>query len=181
MQCPYCGKQQSSVLESRLAEDNRAIRRRRVCEYCEKRFTTYERVEGVDLVVIKKNGVSESFNREKIRKGIVKATWKRPIAMSDIDELIDDVERKLRQRKSTKVKSWEIGNLVMNRLKKLDAVAFLLFASVYKDFQSFEDFEEEIVQLQAGEKSQKEEQKATKPTKNNAIKKTITPTRKART
>ena len=156
MQCPYCGKQQSSVLESRLAEDNRAIRRRRVCEYCEKRFTTYERVEGVDLVVIKKNGVSESFDREKIRKGIVKATWKRPIAMSDIDELIDDVERKLRQRKSTKVKSWEIGNLVMNRLKKLDAVAFLLFASVYKDFQSFEDFEEEISQLQEGEKAREE-------------------------
>lgn len=150
MQCPYCGKQQSSVLESRLAEDNRAIRRRRVCEFCEKRFTTYERVEGVDLVVTKKNGVSESFDREKIRKGIVKATWKRPIAMSDIDELIDDVERRLRQRKNTKVKSWEIGNLVMNRLRKLDAVAYLLFASVYKDFQSFEDFEEEISRLRTG-------------------------------
>jgi transcriptional repressor NrdR len=132
-----------------MTEDNRAIRRRRVCEQCGKRFTTYERVEGVDLVVIKKSGESESFNREKIRKGIVKATWKRPISMSDIDELIDDVERKLRQRTSTKVKSWEIGNLVMNRLRKLDAVAYLLFASVYKDFQSFEDFEEEIKKLQA--------------------------------
>jgi transcriptional repressor NrdR len=154
MQCPYCGKQQSSVLESRLAEENRAIRRRRVCEFCEKRFTTYERVEGVDLVVIKKNGQSESFNREKIRKGIIKATWKRPIAMSDIDDLIDEVERKLRQKDSTKVKSWEIGNLVMNRLRKLDAVAYLLFASVYKDFQSFEDFEEEVSRLRAGEDTQ---------------------------
>lgn len=144
MQCPYCGKQQSSVLESRLAEENRAIRRRRVCEHCEKRFTTYERVEGVDMTVMKKNGISEAFDREKIRKGIVKATWKRPLPMADIDELIDDVERKLRQRKSTKIKSWEIGNLVMNRLRKLDPVSYLLFASVYKDFKSFEDFEEEI-------------------------------------
>lgn len=156
MMCPYCGQQSSSVLESRLAEENQAIRRRRQCEQCGKRFTTYERVEGVDLTVIKKNGISEPFNREKIRKGIVKATWKRPISMADIDTLIDDVERKLRQRQSTKVKSWEIGNLVMNRLQKLDRVAYLLFASVYKDFQSFEDFAEEITRLQAGGKTQNE-------------------------
>ncbi len=154
--CPYCGQQSSSVLESRLAEENQAIRRRRQCEQCGKRFTTYERVEGVDLTVIKKNGTSEAFNREKIRKGIVKATWKRPISMADIDTLIDDVERKLRQRQSTKVKSWEIGNLVMNRLQKLDRVAYLLFASVYKDFQSFEDFAEEITRLQAGGKTPNE-------------------------
>jgi transcriptional repressor NrdR len=156
MICPYCGQQSSSVLESRLAEENQAIRRRRQCEQCGKRFTTYERVEGVDLTVIKKNGTSESFNREKIHKGIVKATWKRPISMSDIDTLIDDVERKLRQRQSTKIKSWEIGNLVMNRLQKLDRVAYLLFASVYKDFQSFEDFAEEITRLQAGGKTPNE-------------------------
>lgn len=156
MICPYCGQQSSSVLESRLAEENQAIRRRRQCEQCGKRFTTYERVEGVDLTVIKKNGASESFNREKIHKGIVKATWKRPISMADIDALIDDVERKLRQRQSTKIKSWEIGNLVMNRLQKLDRVAYLLFASVYKDFQSFEDFAEEITRLQAGGKTPNE-------------------------
>lgn len=156
MLCPYCGQQSSSVLESRLAEENQAIRRRRQCEQCGKRFTTYERVEGVDLTVIKKSGSSEPFNREKIHKGIVKATWKRPISMADIDGLIDDVERKLRQRQSTKIKSWEIGNLVMNRLQKLDRVAYLLFASVYKDFQSFEDFAEEITRLQAGGKTPNE-------------------------
>lgn len=156
MICPYCGQQSSSVLESRIAEENQAIRRRRQCEKCGKRFTTYERVEGVDLTVIKKNGTSEPFNREKIRKGIVKATWKRPISMSDIDTLIDDIERKLRQRQSTKIKSWEVGNLVMNRLQKLDRVAYLLFASVYKDFQSFEDFAGEITRLQAGGKTPNE-------------------------
>lgn len=144
MKCPYCGRQQSSVLESRLAEEGQAIRRRRTCEHCQKRFTTYERAEGVDLLIVKKNGQTEPFNREKIHKGITKATWKRPIAMSDIDQIIDDVEQQLRQRKSTKVKSWEVGNLVMDCLRLLDPVAYLLFASVYKDFQSFEDFEQEI-------------------------------------
>lgn len=147
MQCPYCGQQQSSVLESRLAEDNRVIRRRRECEHCGKRFTTYERVEGVDLTVVKKSGKSEAFDREKVRRGIAKATWKRPLPLSDIDLVIDEVERNLRQRSSTKVKTVEIGNLVMERLQLLDPVSYLLFASVYKDFQSFEDFEIEIDRL----------------------------------
>lgn len=148
MRCPYCQNPDTSVLESRLAEDNSAIRRRRVCDTCGKRFTTYERIEGVDLTVVKKDGNTELFDREKLRKGIVKATWKRPVSMSDIEELMDDVEKRLRLRTSTTIKSWEIGNMVMNRLKKLDRVAFLLFASVYKDFQSLEDFAGEIAKLQ---------------------------------
>jgi len=131
-----------------LTSDTESIRRRRTCDNCGKRFTTYERVEGVDLSVVKKNGAVETFDREKLRKGMVKATWKRPVSMSDIEELLDDVERRLRVRKTTKIKSWEIGNLVMNRLRKLDPVAYLLFASVYKDFQSLEDFEGEIIRLQ---------------------------------
>ncbi|MCD8484883.1 transcriptional regulator NrdR [Candidatus Woesebacteria bacterium] len=148
MRCPYCSHTATSVLESRLTSDAESIRRRRTCDNCGKRFTTYERVEGVDLSVVKKNGSTETFDREKLRKGIVKATWKRPVSMSDIEELLDDVERRLRVRKTTKIKSWEIGNLVMNRLKKLDPVAYLLFASVYKDFQSLDDFEGEITRLQ---------------------------------
>lgn len=148
MRCPYCQNGETSVLESRLASDMSAIRRRRSCDSCGKRFTTYERVEGVDLSVVKKNGEIEPFDREKLRKGLTKATWKRPVSMSEIEELLDDVERRLRLRSSTKIKTWEIGNLVMNRLRKLDPVAFLLFASVYKDFQSLEDFDQEIQRLQ---------------------------------
>ncbi len=140
-----------------MAEDNAAIRRRRVCDACGKRFTTYERIEGVDLTVVKKDGVTEPFDREKLRKGIVKATWKRPVSMADIDELMNDVEKRLRLRTSTTIKSWEIGNMVMNRLKKLDRVAFLLFASVYKDFQSLEDFAAEIDKLQREPKPNQEE------------------------
>jgi transcriptional repressor NrdR len=131
-----------------VAEDGAAIRRRRQCNKCGKRFTSYERIEGVDLLVTKKNGTSEPFDRDKLRKGIVKATWKRPVSMADIDELLSDVEKRLRLRETTNIKSWEIGNLVMNRLKKLDPVAFILFASVYKDFQSLDDFAQEIARLQ---------------------------------
>ena len=147
MKCPYCGKKNTSVVDSRDAEDTASIRRRRSCGECGKRFTTYERVEGIDLKVIKKDGTKEDFSREKLRRGIVKATWKRPVSMSEVDEMIDEVERRLRQRDACEVKSWEIGNLVINRLKKLDMLSYLLFASVYRDFESVEDFIAEINKL----------------------------------
>lgn len=147
MKCPYCGKKNTSVVDSREAEDQTTIRRRRNCGECGKRFTTYERVEGIDLKVIKKDGTKEDFSREKLRRGIVKATWKRPVSMSEVDEMIDEVERRLRQRDACEVKSWEIGNLVINRLKKLDMLSYLLFASVYRDFENVEDFIEEINKL----------------------------------
>lgn len=147
MKCPYCGKKNTSVIDSREAEDQTSIRRRRSCVECGKRFTTYERVEGIELKVIKKDGTREDFSREKLKRGIVKATWKRPVSMHEVDLLIDDVERRLRQREATEVKSWEIGNLVINRLKKLDPLSYLLFASVYRDFESVEDFIEEINKL----------------------------------
>jgi len=147
MKCPYCDKAETSVVDSREAEDQTSIRRRRSCSHCGKRFTTYERIEGIDLKVMKKDGTKENFSREKLKRGLTKATWKRPISMSDIDELIDGVERKLRQRKSSEVKSWEIGNLVINRLKKIDTLSYLLFASVYRDFDSIEDFREELDNL----------------------------------
>ena len=147
MQCPYCGSADTAVIDSRVAEEGGAIRRRRSCVACEKRFTTYERIEGIDLKIIKKDGSKEDFDRAKLRRGIVKATWKRPVSMAQIEELIDEIERKLRLKNSKEIKSWEVGNLVINRLKKLDPLAYLLFASVYRDFESLEDFKEEISKL----------------------------------
>lgn len=144
MKCPYCHHADSSVIDSREAEDQSSIRRRRECGHCGKRFTTYERIEGIDLKVIKKDGSREDYSRGKLKRGIVKATWKRPVSMSDIENLIDEVEAKLRLKESNEVKSWEIGNLVINRLKKLDPLSYLLFASVYRDFESLEDFADEI-------------------------------------
>ncbi len=148
MKCPYCGKTSTSVIDSREALDETSIRRRRNCDACGKRFTTYEHVEGVELKVIKKNGNREDFSREKLRRGIVKATWKRPVSLSVVEELIEEIERKLLQKEVCEVKSWEIGNLVINRLRKIDPLSYLLFASVYRDFESLEDFAKELAKLQ---------------------------------
>jgi len=147
MKCPYCSSSDTNVVDSRVVEEQTAIRRRRVCAKCEKRFTSYERVEGIELKVIKKDGSKEDFSREKLKRGIVKATWKRPVSMAEIDELIEMVEQRLRCKDSKEVKSWEIGNLVLNRLKKLDPLAYLLFASVYRDFTDLEDFKQEISKI----------------------------------
>lgn len=155
MKCPYCFHDNSSVVDSREVEDKGVIRRRRSCEKCEKRWTTYERVEGVDLWVIKKDGSKELFDREKLRRGVVKATWKRPVSMSDIEDLLDEVERKLRTRDTTDIKSWEIGNLVIKRLKKMDPLSYLLFASVYRDFNSLEDFVSEIQKIDVSQQDSK--------------------------
>lgn len=148
MKCPFCGRSESSVLESRVSDDEQSIRRRRECQVCQKRFTTYERTEGIDLTVIKKDGSREEFDREKIKKGLMKATWKRPVSIEQIDKLVEEVERMLRRRKRKEIKSWEIGKLVIARLQKLDPVGYLLFASVYHDFQDIADFKREIRQLE---------------------------------
>lgn len=147
MKCPYCASINHGVLESREAEEGASTRRRRECGKCRKRFTTYERVEGLDLKVLKKDGRVEGFDRDKIRRGLVKATWKRPVKVEQIEALIDEVERKLRLRESTTVKSWEVGDMVINRLKKIDPMGYLLFASVYRDFATIKDFEKEIQDL----------------------------------
>jgi transcriptional repressor NrdR len=149
MHCPYCTSNNLSVLESRVAEDGTSIRRRRECADCAKRFTTYERIEGLDLKVLKKDGSVEQFDREKIKRGIVKATWKRPVKMEDLELLIDEVEQSLRIQKTTTIKSWEIGELVIERLKMLDPLGYLLFASVYRDFSDVDDFRTEIDRLMA--------------------------------
>jgi transcriptional repressor NrdR len=151
MNCPYCFENNTIVIDSRDSEDGVVIRRRRQCESCKRRFTTYERVEGLDLKVVKKDGASEDFDREKIKRGLIKATWKRPVTLEQIEELINEVESKLRANGDKEVKSWQIGNLVINRLKKIDKLGYLLFATVYRDFDSVEDFRQEIEKIDEDE------------------------------
>jgi transcriptional repressor NrdR len=148
MKCPYCTNENTSVLESRVTADSSGMRRRRECSKCGKRFTTYERVGNIDLKVIKRDGRKEEFDRAKLEKGIVKACTKRAIDEEEIQKVIDEIEMKLLNRKSTLVKSTDIGKMVLSRLKKMDAVAYLRFASVYLDFGNIGDFVEIIKKLE---------------------------------
>ena len=147
MRCPYCGFNETKVLDSRESEDSDVTRRRRECEKCSKRFTTYERVEMLDLRVIKKNGNIEGFDRGKILKGVLKACEKRPIKMEKIEKLVDDIESELRKNETTEIPSKVIGELVMEKLKKLDKVAYVMFASVYKEFTDLKSFETELKKI----------------------------------
>lgn len=140
MKCPFCGKADSSVLESRSQDSGDAIRRRRECTKCGKRFTTVERVKGNVLWVIKKDGRREPFDREKIRRGIGRAVLKRPISPDTVEEIIDDIEREMLRKEDQELPSKMIGNSVLKRLKKIDKVAWLRFASVYLEFEDLKDF-----------------------------------------
>ncbi|MDZ7586720.1 MAG: transcriptional regulator NrdR [Patescibacteria group bacterium] len=142
MKCPFCEHEQSSVLESRDSEDSQVTRRRRQCEGCSKRFTTYERVEGPQLVVIKKDGGRENFDRDKIRRGINRACEKRPISTDLVEEILDKVEQEMLKKRNSEVSSRLIGNAVLRQLKKVDKVAYVRFASVYLDFENIENFSE---------------------------------------
>lgn len=145
MRCPYCGYDDTDVLETRDGEGS--TRRRRECCKCHKRFTTFERVENVDLIVIKKDGRRERFDREKLRRGIVKATEKRPVSADQIDAVVSEIEQELRNRDGVELSSRTVGNLVLKKLKKTDKVAYIRFASVYLDFESLQDFEKVIEKL----------------------------------
>ncbi len=147
MKCPYCTQENTDVIETRESEDLRVTRRRRVCPQCEKRFTTYERVETVPLTVIKKDIRRESFDREKLRRGIWRASGKTTIKAEDVDRIVDEVERELITGDSTEVPSKKIGMLVAKRLKKLDKIAYIRFASVFQRFVDIEDFEKEVKKL----------------------------------
>ncbi|UCH35000.1 MAG: transcriptional repressor NrdR [Armatimonadota bacterium] len=144
MTCPFCHSPESRVVDSRLAEDGAAIRRRRECESCGRRFNTYERPEEVPLFVIKKDGRREPYDRSKIMVGITKACEKRPVSREDIERLADEIERALRDQMATEVPAPQIGEMVMERLRQLDAVAYVRFASVYKEFRDVDSFLEEI-------------------------------------
>ncbi len=140
MKCPFCDNNESSVLESRDSEDETVTRRRRECNKCTKRFTTYERIEGPQLQVVKKDDKRESFDREKLRKGVVRACEKRPVSINKIEKIVDQVEQEMMRKKNGEVSSKLVGNAILKRLKKLDKVAYVRFASVYLDFDKIKDF-----------------------------------------
>ena len=147
MKCPYCGSKETEVVETRDSEDLETIRRRRACIKCEKRFTTYERVENVNLVVIKKDGKRQQFDRDKLRSGIIRSCEKTSVSMDDIEKIVTEVEMELRGADSVEVDSKKIGQMVSGKLKKLDKIAYIRFSSVFKRFVDIEDFEKEVKKL----------------------------------
>ncbi len=147
MKCPYCSSLESKVIDSRLAKEETSIRRRRECLDCKSRFTTYERVEEVELLVVKKGGVREPFDRSKIIAGMIKACEKRPISMEVIESFVSDYERELQERGEREVESSEIGERVINKLYEIDEVAYVRFASVYRSFKDVNQFMNELKEL----------------------------------
>ena len=149
MKCAYCGCTQSRVVDSRQNEDGTSIRRRRECENCGRRFTTYERIDLVPLMVIKKDQTREAFDVAKLRAGIIKSCEKRPVPLNSIDALVRDIEQTLNSQPESEITSANIGELVMEGLKKLDEVAYVRFASVYRQFKDIESFRDELNKLLA--------------------------------
>ena len=147
MKCPFCGFTDSKVIDSRPADDGATIRRRRECLDCQKRFTTYEIIERMPLVVIKRDGSRQSFDKLKIITGVLRSCEKRPVTMAQIETLADDIEQELRSSLESEVRSDQIGEMVMARLKDLDEVAYVRFASVYRQFKDINTFMEELTKL----------------------------------
>lgn len=144
MKCPFCGHENTRVIDSRPADENNSIRRRRVCDECEKRFTTYEKVETIPLIIIKKDNNIETYDRSKIEAGVLRACHKRPISAAQITQLVDEVETEIFNREEKEVPSAVIGELVMDKLKNLEAVAYVRFASVYREFKDINTFMDEL-------------------------------------
>lgn len=144
MKCPYCGHPDTRVIDSRPAEDNNAIRRRRSCDECGKRFTTYEKVETIPLIVIKKDNNREAFDRSKIEAGVLRACYKRPVSAEDIKRTVDEIELEVVNREEKEIPSNLIGEIVMDKLKLLDPVAYVRFASVYREFKDVNTFMDEL-------------------------------------
>ncbi len=147
MKCPYCSSDNTRVIDSRPAEDNNAIRRRRLCDDCGKRFTTYEKVETIPLIVIKKDDNREQYDRSKVEAGILRACHKRPVSAGQISQLVNMVEVDIFNREEKEISSSEIGEIVMNRLQELDPVAYVRFASVYREFKDVNTFMDEIKKI----------------------------------
>ncbi|MCR5634336.1 MAG: transcriptional regulator NrdR [Lachnospiraceae bacterium] len=147
MKCPFCGQDNTRVIDSRPAEDNNSIRRRRVCDECNKRFTTYEKVETIPLIVIKKDNNRETYNRKKIEDGVIVACHKRPVPAADITKLIDEVEAEIFSREEKEIPSSVIGEILMSKLHELDAVAYVRFASVYREFKDVNTFMDELKKM----------------------------------
>lgn len=144
MKCPFCGNSDTRVIDSRPAEDNNSIRRRRVCDECGKRFTTYEKVETIPLIIIKKDKNRETYDRAKLESGILRACHKRPVTAAQISNLVDEVETEIFSMEEKEIESGVIGELVMNKLKSIDPVAYVRFASVYREFKDVNTFMDEL-------------------------------------
>lgn len=147
MRCMYCGHMESKVVDSRAAEDGTAIRRRRECLNCGKRFTTYEKIENIPIVVIKKDRSRQSFDREKLQRGIMNACASRPVPMEAIDDILDTIESNIHNSLAREVSSEKIGEMVMDQLREIDEVSYVRFASVYKQFKDIETFKEELAKM----------------------------------
>lgn len=147
MKCPYCNFGESKVIDSRPTDEGQAIRRRRECIKCNKRFTTYEKIEDIQLVVIKKDGNRQSYNRNKLLNGIIRACEKRPVSMKEIEGIVDEIEKNLFNSMEKEITTGLIGQMVMNRLKDIDEVAYVRFASVYRQFKDINTFMDELKKL----------------------------------
>jgi transcriptional repressor NrdR len=147
MKCPYCSSENTRVIDSRPADDNNSIRRRRLCDVCGKRFTTYEKVETIPLIVVKKDNNREPYDRAKIEAGVLRACHKLPISVAEMNRLIDDVETEVFNREEKEIPSIVIGELIMDKLRDLNAVAYVRFASVYREFKDVETFMNELKKM----------------------------------
>ena len=147
MKCPFCGEENTRVIDSRPADDNSSIRRRRQCDLCSKRFTTYEKVEAIPLVVIKKDMMREPYDRSKIESGVFRSCHKRPISVDQINGLVDEVETAIFNLEEKEIQSSRIGSIVMEKLKNFDQVAYVRFASVYREFKDVNTFMDEIKKI----------------------------------
>lgn len=156
MRCPFCGKEDNRVIDSRPVEENNSIRRRRICDTCGRRFTTYEKVETIPLVVIKKDNNREPYDRSKIEGGILRACHKRPVSVNQIKHTVDEIEAEIFDREEKEISSREIGELVMEKVHDLDPVAYVRFASVYREFKDVETFMDElekVLKMENGKKA----------------------------
>ena len=147
MKCPFCNKENTRVIDSRPAEDNNAIRRRRICDVCSKRFTTYEKVETIPIIVIKKDNNREAYDRSKIEAAIIRSCHKRSVSVNQITKMIDEIETEIFNLEDKEIPSSVIGEIVMNKLKDYDSVAYVRFASVYREFKDVNTFMDEIKKL----------------------------------
>lgn len=149
MKCPFCGFSESKVIDSRPADEGASIRRRRECLSCQKRFTTYEMVESLPMVVVKKDGSRQSFDRRKVLGGMIRACEKRPVPLAQLERIADEIEQELQNSMEREISTETIGEQVMNRLKKVDEVAYVRFASVYRQFKDIDTFMSELNKLLA--------------------------------
>ena len=147
MKCPFCASEDTRVIDSRPADDNNSIRRRRLCDVCGKRFTTYEKVETIPLIIIKKDNNREQYDRSKIEAGVLRACHKRPISVNQISELVDAIETEIFSREEKEISSTIIGEIVMDKIKNLDSVAYVRFASVYREFKDVNTFMNELKKM----------------------------------